>query len=126
MLVLIPRLHKLFRRFGRISGSWQPSFFVKLAPCHSGHFKAAYPIYSIFNILHSSINSKTALILQKVRKNIRVMVAIFNLFSSSHDLVTLITSKPLIRFTQYLAYCILVLIPRLLQFFRKFVRISGS
>ena len=54
------------------------------------------------------------------------MVAIFDLFSSNYDLVTLITSKLLIRYTQYSIHCMLVLIPRLHQFFRKFGKISGS
>ena len=83
--LLIPRLHQFFRKFGKIFGSWRPSliFFVKLEPCHPDNFKAAYPKYSIFNILHASINSKTASIFQKVRGNIRVMATIFNLFSSN-------------------------------------------
>ena len=73
--VLIPRLHQFFSKFGKIFGSWWPSF---------------------------------------------------NLFSSSKDLVTLITLKPLIRYTRYSKYCIEVIIPSLRQFFRKFGRISGS
>ena len=84
IVVLIPRLHQVFRKFGRISGSWGPSliFFVKLVPCHPDNFEAAYPIILniIFNILLSSINSQTASIFQKVPINIRVMAAILNFF----------------------------------------------
>ena len=58
-------------------------------------------IFSLFKILHSSINSYTASIFQNVWKNIQVMADIFNLFSSNYNLVTLITSKLLIRYTQY-------------------------
>ena len=54
------------------------------------------------------------------------MAGIVNLFSSNLDFVTLITSKPLIRYTKCSTYCIAVLIPRLHQFFRKFGKISGS
>ena len=38
----------------------------------------------------------------------------------------MITAKPLIRYTQYSTYCMLVLIPGLHQFCRKFWKISGS
>ena len=38
----------------------------------------------------------------------------------------MITSKLLIRYTQYLKYCIVVLFPSLHQFFRKFGRMTGS
>ena len=58
--VLIPRLHQFFWKFVKIFMSWRLSlicFFVKLGPCHPDNFKAAYPIHSIFKILHSSINS---------------------------------------------------------------------
>ena len=70
MQVLIPKLHQILRKFGRIFGSWRPSFifFVKLGPCHPDNFKATYPIYSIFNILHSSSISWNASIFIKFGK----------------------------------------------------------
>ena len=125
MIVLIPILHKFFRKFGRISGSWRLSFFVKLGPCHPDNFKAAFPIYSIFNILHSSIIPRLHQFFRKFRKISRSWrLSLFLFRQIRKNIVTLITSKPLIRYTQYSAYCMLVLI--LHQFCRKFWKISGS
>ena len=47
-------------------------------------------------------------------------------FSSNYDLVTLISTKPLFRFTLCSTYWMQVLIRRLHQSFRKFGKISGS
>ena len=33
------------------------SYFIKLEACHPDNFKAAYPVHSIFNVLHAGINS---------------------------------------------------------------------
>ena len=63
---------------------------------------------------------------QKVRENIRGTAAICILFSSNNDLVTLISTKPLFRFTLFSTYWMQVLIPRLHEFFKNFRRISGS
>ena len=95
-------------------------------PCHPDIYKTAFSIHLVFNILDANINSQAASIFQKVCENIWVTAAIFNLFSSNLDLVTLITSKPLIQYTQNSTYCIVVLISSLHQFFRKFGKISGS
>ena len=72
--VLIPRLHQLFRKLGKIFGSLQPSltFFVKLGPVHPDIYQTAFSI----------------------------------LLCSTHWMQ--------------------ILIPRLHQFFRKFVKIFGS
>ena len=86
-------------------------------------WKAASSIHLVFNILNTSNNSQAASIFQKVRENIRVLAAIFNLFSSNQDPDNF---KAVIRYTQYSKYCIVVLIPSLHHFFRTFGRISGS
>ena len=59
MVVLIPSLHQFSESSGKYPGhgSYLYSYFVKLEPCHVDNFKAAYPIHSIFNVLHASINS---------------------------------------------------------------------
>ena len=62
MLELIPRLHQFFNSSESSEeypghGGHLYYFFLKLGLCHPDNFKAAYPIYSIFNILHASINS---------------------------------------------------------------------
>ena len=58
-LVTFPSLHQFFRKFGKISGSRQPSFifFVKLSACHPDINKTVCFIHFVFNILNTGINS---------------------------------------------------------------------
>ena len=67
----------------RVRAAAAPRMDTASHPCHPDIYKTAFSIHLVFNILDTSINTQAASTFQKVRENIRVIAAIFNLFSSN-------------------------------------------
>ena len=101
IVVLIPRPHPFFRKFGKISGSWWPSLIIfhQIRTRFTQYLK--YCIVVLLPGPHPFFRK-----FEKISGSWRPSLFLF------HQIRTL--------FTQYSKYYIVVLIPRLHQFFKKF------
>ena len=81
------------------SVTWQPSFYVKLRPCHPDIYKTAFLILSMFNLLDTNFNSQVASIFSRNSEKYKGHGG--HLFCQIRASVTLIASKLNIQYTGY-------------------------